>query len=94
MINQIESIYLVKINNEGEQEWQKNIDFNHHIGGNAIIELDDENIGIVGYANSNNNKDIFVLKLDSEGNELWSKLIGGIESDEGYGSFIAFSQAI
>ena len=80
-----EYILVVKTDDAGNQEWKlNNISFNDNTGGNAAVGLIDGSIGITGYSNNNDNQDIFVLKLDADGGEIWSRTIGGSQSDEGH----------
>jgi len=78
-------ILVIKTDDAGNQEWKlDNISFNDNARGNATVGLIDGSIGITGYSNNNDNQDIFVLKLDADGDEIWSRTIGGSQSDEGH----------
>ena len=80
-----EYILVVKTDDAGNQEWKlNNNSFNDNTGGNAAVGLIDGSIGITGYSNNNDSQDIFVLKLDADGDEIWSRTIGGSQSDEGH----------
>jgi len=70
-------IFIAKLNNDGGYLWEK------QIGDTTLYEfinsatIDDKgNLFITGAKDSkniNNDKDFFVLKIDSDGNELWMK---------------------
>ena len=80
-----EYILVVKTDDAGNQEWKlNNNSFNDNTRGNAAVGLTDGSIGITGYSNNNNNQDVFVLKLDADGVKIWSRTIGGSQSDEGH----------
>lgn len=52
--------------------------------GQGVIELPDTSYLITGSSSSfTNNMEVFLLKIDSVGNKLWSTHFGGIESDLG-----------
>ncbi|NPA35005.1 MAG: hypothetical protein GXO48_08775, partial [Chlorobi bacterium] len=54
-------------------------------GGHGIIQTKDGSIVMVGETNSfGNNKDMYVVKLDLNGNVLWTKVIGGPNTDVAY----------
>ena len=84
-IGEREYILVVKTDDAGNQEWKlNNNSFNDNTRGNAAVGLTDGSIGITGYSNNNNNQDVFVLKLDADGVKIWSRTIGGSQSDEGH----------
>lgn len=77
-------IFLVKINNNGEEIWNK------VYGGEAdenafdIIATNDNGYIIAGYTFSygNGKSDIFLVKTDINGNMEWESAIGGQGDDE------------
>jgi len=77
-------LWVIKLNQQGDILWDKN--FNES-KDNDICSLIQTNDG--GYAIASNTKskgvgeeDIWLLRLDSEGNKLWDKTYGGINIDE------------
>jgi len=78
-------IYVVKLNADGKKEWQ------HYYGGEGkeegfgIVEAKDGYV-IVGYTETtkNFNSDVYLLKIDKQGNMFWKKTYGGSGDDEGY----------
>ena len=77
-------IFLVKIDNNGEEIWNK------VYGGDAdenafdIIATNDNGYIIAGYTFSygNGKSDIFLVKTDFNGNMLWQSAIGGQGDDK------------
>ncbi len=94
-------IYVSKQNNDGAFLWQKQIGGVLDAGNGKSIKVDiDGNAYITGYFDgtldfdsgpdthlmtSNGEDDIFILKLDSEGDYIWAKSIGASSQDEGRG---------
>jgi len=62
---------LSKIDNAGNPVWQKVYTINGNTGGVAIAEMSDGGYLVMGGLNSNM---IFILKTDTSGNLLWSKI--------------------
>jgi len=80
-------IYLIKIDSSGEIEWSKHLgDKDHNQEGNAIRATDDGGFIIVGSIEKQGlGKDVYVVKLDADGDVEWSKSIGGSGDEIGYG---------
>ncbi len=79
-------LYVVKLSPTGHKIWSK------VFGG----DRDDEGFDVVGTGNGgalivgdtesfgHGNKDIFILFIDKNGKEIWSKFLGGDSDDVGY----------
>jgi len=83
---------IIKVDSQGTIQWENIIGGSSDDYGYSIIQLPDNELVITGQTDSNDydfkdmNKgesDIFLLKLDSNGNESWLKTFGGTESDNG-----------
>ena len=78
-------IYVIKVDNNGNEIW-----INHYGGsggdtGSKIIATKDGNYAIVGTTSSFGDQfDLYLLKLDGNGNNLWDKHYGGSDWDGGY----------
>jgi len=74
---------VMKLDSSGNEVWKKNIGgFSSDLGHD--IALDDlGNVYLIGYQDSNTygGKDYGVIKLDTNGNLLWQKKIGGTTQD-------------
>lgn len=76
----------------GEVAWVKNFGGSGEDTAQAIIKTDDGGYAVLGYTNSTDGdimtktlevNDYWLLRLDSEGNLLWSKTYGGSKDDRG-----------
>ncbi len=79
-------VYIIKLDAEGNLQWNKVIGGVYDDGGYAITQTQDGNYAIVGYTQSFGKgwEDAYIIKLDAEGNLQWTKVIGGESSDYGY----------
>lgn len=79
--------FLAKYDASGTQLWNKTWggDNNDLANGVAVDSLG--NVYIVGSTNSfgNGAYDVFIVKYDSSGSQLWSNIWGGDDDDTGYG---------
>ncbi|MBX7225536.1 MAG: T9SS type A sorting domain-containing protein [Chitinophagales bacterium] len=81
-------IWVLKVDGLGNIEWQNNIGGNHEDYANKTIELSNNDFFIGGGSYSpisgdktessfNGNADLWLLKLDENGNIIWQSTIGG-----------------
>jgi len=89
-------IFILKFDSSGNNIWTKSIGGDMNELGTSIICSGLNDIIVTGYfegeivinpdhtLNSKGEEDIFVLKLNSNGDLLWSKEIGGKSKDVGY----------
>jgi hypothetical protein len=79
-------IYVVKLDSSGNVQWAKTIGGSGGDGANSIIQSSDGGYVVAGLTRSfgAGNEDIYVVKLDSEGNVQWTKTIGGSAWDEAH----------
>jgi hypothetical protein len=78
-------VYLVKLDANGNLQWTKTIGGPKDDWGNSLIQTSDGGYAIAGFTESfgAGKKDVYVVKLDANGNLQWTKTIGGPESEEG-----------
>jgi len=79
-------VYLLKIDSNGTIVWERN--FGGYLGdcGYSVDETSDGGLVVVGYTDSSgNDKQVYLLKTDSNGNFLWEKNFGGSSYDYGSG---------
>ena len=85
--------WLVKINSTGTIEWQKTFGGSGEDWARRIRKTTDGGFIIIGRTNSNNGDvtgfhggswDCWIIKLDSAGNIIWQKTLGGSSVDQGY----------
>ena len=74
-----EDVYLVKTDAAGEIVWAKTYGGDDFDRGNAVIQADDGGFVVFGETKSSGagDWDMLLLKVDADGNELWSKTFGG-----------------
>ena len=84
--NNYDDLYIVKRNREGDQEWEKIIDYSENDDwdtdqGNDIILANDGGFYILGSTNmypaTSGQDDFWLIKTDSDGDTLWTDVIGG-----------------
>jgi Secretion system C-terminal sorting domain len=83
--------WIIKLDSNKNIEWQKTYGGNENDRCNALFETSDNGYLVGGSSNSNvsgnktvlskGSQDIWLLKLNSNGNIIWQKAIGGIYSD-------------
>jgi len=67
-------LYLVKVNAAGEKVWDKTFGGTGPEMGLSLIEASDGNYVIAGATGSHSsNSDVYLVKTDTDGNELWTK---------------------
>jgi hypothetical protein len=77
-------ILVIKTDAMGDMIWSRRFGGAGTEYGNACMEIDDGYL-ILGYTTSfgAGSKDLYLLKIDNEGNEVWSKTFGGQSWDVG-----------
>jgi uncharacterized delta-60 repeat protein len=78
-----QDIWLLKINSEGDTLWTKTYGGSNYDYPTEMLLQPDGSILILGYTDSfgAGNKDIWLLKVNSFGDTLWTKTFGGIHDD-------------
>jgi uncharacterized delta-60 repeat protein len=78
-------VYVVKLNANGNLQWTRTIGGPESEGGFSLIQTSDGGYAIAGYTYSfgAGDRDVYVVKLDANGNLLWTKTIGGKKEDVG-----------
>ncbi len=81
----IGDILLIKTDSEGEEIWNKTFGGNEYEWGNSVSVVGSCEFVIVGGTISYGvgEKDVWLIKTDSEGNEIWNKTFGGSGNDWG-----------
>jgi len=85
--------YLVKLDANGNLQWTKTIGGKEFEDGYSLIQTADGGYAIAGATNSfgAGGYDVYVVKLDANGNLQWTKTIGGKKEDVGLMSLIQTS---
>ena len=77
--------YVMRIDNNGDSLWIKNYGSSgDDVIYRTILTSDNYIIGIGSTTTSNGDKDIFLLKMDENGDTLWTKTFGTTLNDEGF----------
>jgi hypothetical protein len=77
-------VYVVKLDASGNLQWTKTIGGPESEGGYSLVQTSDGGYAIAGYTKSfgAGGRDVYVVKLDANGNLQWTKTIGGTDYDE------------
>ena len=86
--NSFSDILLLKIDSNGNQQWNKSIGGLNYDVAEFVQQTNDGGYIITGYTRDFSDtigltSDIYLVKTDENGNELWSKTFGGFNVDEG-----------
>lgn len=82
---EIKTAQLAAYNNSINGTFYKTLEGKNYDGANSIVALSDGGILVAGRSNSHNNGDdmnINILKLDNQGNVVWSNHYGADETEE------------
>jgi DJ-1/PfpI family protein/flagellar hook capping protein FlgD len=76
---------IVKTDATGNEVWTKTFGGNKQDIAKDIIETSDGNLLVFGYTESFDvyENDFYAIKIDLDGNEIWSKTFGGVEAELG-----------
>lgn len=76
--------YVLKLNNSGNFQWSKTIGGTNYDEASSIVQTTDGGYVIAGRTQSfGANGDMYIVKLDANGNLQWNKTIGGTSYDFG-----------
>ncbi len=85
-------VWVIQLDPSGEIMWQKTYGGSSSEIMNTIIETSDGGYALVGSTNSDNgdismsfdSRDVWLLKLDNQGDMIWEQTYGGNKWDEAY----------
>ncbi|QOW10091.1 T9SS type A sorting domain-containing protein [Kaistella flava (ex Peng et al. 2021)] len=79
-------VWLIRLNEDGEELWQKTLGTKNNDEAAAVTQSLDEGFFVAGNINSNKNlfgsKDVFISKLDKTGKLINTTILGGNALDE------------
>ncbi len=84
-LNHDADIYIIKTNAQGEKLWEKTFGGTAHDWAKEIIKAPGGGYYVCGSTQSEGEGsfDIFLMKIDEDGNELWFKTYGGADFEYG-----------
>lgn len=79
-------VWLVRTSGNGQLLWMNTFGGNNDDEGYAVVQTNDGGFAVAGYTSSfgAGGKDVYLVRTDSLGNELWTRTFGGAQDDEGY----------
>ncbi len=79
-------VYLIKTDGDGNEEWTRTLGGSDDDEAYSVQQTSDGGFVIVGYTNSYGAGwwDVYLIKTDDGGNEVWTQTFGGTGFDEGY----------
>ncbi len=94
--------WVVKLDSEGNIEWEKSYGGSHYDDLSRIIKNGDLGFILIGsswsddgdFQNNSGDSDVALAKIDNNGNLIWTKLYGGPEHDFGIGGIIDNSNQV
>jgi hypothetical protein len=76
-------VFLIKTNSSGNEEWSSTFGGSQDDEGYSVEQTADDEYIVAGVTSSygSGSRDVWLIKVDSTGNEVWNKTFGGFSSD-------------
>ena len=77
-------VYIMKLDTSGERVWEKTFGGVHNDSANSIQQTADGGYVVAGFTESigAGGRDVYIMKLDTSGEQVWEKTFGGTLDDE------------
>ncbi len=74
---------ILKLDKDGNKAWDRILGGNKEDVAKSVAQTEDGGYIIVGYTKSygHGNKDVWIVRLDKNGNKIWEKFLGGEKDD-------------
>ncbi len=79
-------VYLIRTDSNGDTLWTKTYGGYYEDWGFSVIQTRDNGFFITGstYGIDSVNNDVYLIRTDSNGDTLWTKMYGGADLDDGF----------
>ena len=76
-------VYVAKLDKRGNLVWDKTFGGSDYDEAHSIIQTEDGGYAVAGFTElgGTGDKDIWVIKLDEDGNKIWDRTFGGTSED-------------
>jgi len=75
--------WIIRLDREGNKVWDRTYGGSHSDRANSLIQTADDSYAVAGFTSSKGagGYDAWIIKLDSQGNQMWNRTYGGSRAD-------------